>query len=132
MNRIIKICLYAVIGWLVPFLVAIPFYTSNGQLLVDYALFKNVMVITGGLIGAFLLIQLFKTFTGNYIREAILIGVIWLIINWGLDLVILLPMNGMNPGEYFSRIGLGYLIIPIMCIMGGCIANNMVSLHSSH
>lgn len=127
MNRTLTICLYGGIGWLIPFLVAIPFYSPNGQLLVDYALFKNVMVVTGGLVGAFLLILLFKSFSGDFIREGVQIGTIWLIVNWGLDLVVLVPMNGMSLPEYFSRIGLGYLLIPIMSIMGGFIADNVLA-----
>ena len=60
MNKIIRICLYGSIVWLIPFLIAIPFYSPDGTLLPDEHLFKSVMIVTGGLAGSFLLIRLFQ------------------------------------------------------------------------
>ena len=40
-----------------------------------------------------------------------------------LDLSILVPMTKMNLGEYFSKIGLRYLLIPIMAGAMGAVGS---------
>ena len=127
MNRTILIIIYGFLVWLIPFLVAIPFYSPGGDILFDEQLFKSIMIVTGAIVGAFLLVKYFKGISGVYIREGFIIGGVWLIINWILDLIILLPLNGMSPYTYFSQIGIRYLMIPVMSIMAGYIASNAVS-----
>ena len=127
MNRTILIVIYGFLVWLIPFLVAIPFYSPDGAILVDEQLFKSIMIVTGAIVGAFLLVKYFKGISGVYIREGFIIGGVWLIINWILDLIILLPLNGMSPYTYFSQIGIRYLMIPVMSIMAGYIASNAVT-----
>ncbi|HOJ95880.1 MAG TPA: hypothetical protein PK024_03450 [Methanospirillum sp.] len=124
MNFTLKTILYGVLVWLVPFLIAIPFYSPEGTLLIDEHFFKTAMILAGGGIGAILLIRLFSGISDQYIRKGWVIGVIWLLINWILDLGILLPLNGMNIPTYFGQIGLRYLMIPVMSIMAGYIAEN--------
>jgi len=82
------------------------------------------MIITGGAIGAILLIRLFSDISDRYVRNGWIIGAIWLIINWILDLGILLPLNGMDISTYVGEIGLRYLMILIMSVMAGYIAEN--------
>ncbi|PWR75151.1 hypothetical protein ACKUB1_06165 [Methanospirillum stamsii] len=124
MNRNIRIILYGIIVWLIPFLVAIPFYSPDGTIQVSDQLFKSIMIVTGSIVGAYLLIRLFSDIQEKFIQTGWIIGGIWLIINWFLDAVILLPLNGMDPATYFSQIGLRYLMIPVMSIMGGYIGEN--------
>ncbi|MBN1166402.1 MAG: hypothetical protein JXA44_04640 [Methanospirillaceae archaeon] len=122
MNRLLQIILYGCIVWLVPFLVAIPFYSPDGTLLFGEPVFKSVMIVVGALIGAFLIVRYYQNISENYIREGIYLGVVWLLINWILDLVILLPLSGMDIIQYFCQIGLRYLMIPVMSVMAGYIA----------
>lgn len=124
MNRILLIILYGCVVWLVPFLIAIPLYSPDGTLLTDEQVFKSIMIVVGAVTGAFLLVRLYKGISAGYIREGFIIGGIWLLINWVLDLVILLPLSGMNPVEYFGQIGFGYLMIPVMSVMAGYVADN--------
>ncbi len=124
MNFTLKTILYGILVWLVPFIIAIPFYSPDGSLLVDVHFFKTVMILTGGVIGAVILIRLFSEISDQYVRKGWIIGAIWLIINWILDLGILLPLNGMDIPTYFGEIGLRYLMIPIMSVMAGYIAGN--------
>jgi hypothetical protein len=124
MERVIKIIAFGFLTWLIPFLVAIPFYSPNGTILIDQSLFKSIMIITGGITGAFLVIRSFKGIWKDFIRFGCLIGVVWLLINWVLDFIILLPLNGMDISTYFSQIGIRYLMIPIMSIMAGYVAKN--------
>ena len=124
MNFTVKTILYGILVWLVPFIIAIPFYSPDGTLLIDVHFFKTIMIVTGGAIGAILLIRLFSEISDRYVRNGWIIGAIWLIINWILDLGILLPLNGMDISTYVGEIGLRYLMILIMSVMAGYIAEN--------
>ncbi len=119
MKSIKKTLLYGFLIWLIPFAVAIPFYSRDGQPLIDIFLLKSIMIIVGSVAGAVFLILYFKKVTENYLREGLIIGLIWLTINWILDFIILVPMAKMDIGTYFAQVGLGYLTIPIFSITLG-------------
>ena len=89
------------------------FYGRDGRLSIDIFLFKTIMIVLGAVIGAVFLILYFKRVDENHLREGIILGLIWLAVNWGLDLIVLVPMSKMSLGVYFSQIGLRYLNIPI-------------------
>jgi len=127
MNFTLKTILYGILVWLVPFIIAIPFYSPEGTLLVDEHFFKTIMILAGGVIGAVLLIRLFLQISDHYVRKGWMIGGIWLFINWFLDLGILLPLNGMDIPTYFGQIGLRYLMILIMSVMAGYITENVIN-----
>ena len=44
--------------------------------------------------------------------------------NWGLDALVLIGVLGMPPYDYISQIGLRYLMIPVMVIAAGVIADH--------
>jgi hypothetical protein len=119
MQKIPKLVLYGVLSWLVPFIIAIPFYSPSGEPLIAVPLFKSLMVVTGAATGAILLILYFRGVTGGYLRAGAMAGLVWLLINWVLDLAILLPLSGQTISEYGAQIGLRYLNIPIMGMMLG-------------
>jgi hypothetical protein len=110
---------FGVLTWLVPFLASILFYGPGGTLYIDYGLFKSLMIVIGGGIGALLLVLYFRRVRGSAVREAWVLGVTWLAINWVLDLVVLLPLSGQTPAEYFASIGLGYFMILFMALAVG-------------
>lgn len=122
LREILRISGYGLLTWLVPFMIAIPFYSPGGTVLIDPALFKSVMVVTGAVVGAVLIIRVFRTLSCRYVFYGMLTGIIWLIVNWILDLFILVPMSGLDIPSYLSQIGLRYLMIPVMTIMAGFIA----------
>jgi Na+/proline symporter len=123
MKSIKKTLLYGFLVWLLPFAVAIPFYSRDGQPLIDIFLLKSIMIIVGSVAGAVFLILYFKKVTENYLREGLIIGLIWLAINWILDFIILVPMANMDIGTYFAQIGLRYLTIPIFSVTIGLLLN---------
>ena len=127
MNFTLKTILYGILVWLVPFIIAIPFYSPEGALLVDVHFFKTIMILAGGVIGAVLLTRLFSETSDRYVRKGWMIGGIWLVINWFLDIGILLPLNGMDIPTYFGEIGLRYLMILIMSVMAGYITENVIN-----
>lgn len=119
MNKYIRIISYGFLAWLIPFIVSIFFYSKEGGLTIDVFLFKSIMIVIGSITGAFLLISYFKNINTNYIKEGIVVGIVWFVINIILDLLVLIPMSGMSVGDYFIQIGLRYLVMPVMSIMAG-------------
>jgi len=119
----VRILLYGVLTWLIPFLLSIPFY-SGGGLQIDQQLFKSIMIVAGALTGAVLIIHLFSVMTLEYQAAGYIAGVAWLLINWGLDIVILIPLSGLDLMSYAFQIGLRYLVIPVMTIMAGVVAEH--------
>jgi uncharacterized membrane protein YpjA len=124
MNKYLKMGLFGLITWLVPFLAGFFFYSPSGELLVNELFFKSVMVVVGAITGAILLVLYFKRISAGYRSEGIVVGVVWLAINLLLDFIVLLPMSGQTIGEYLWQIGLSYLTIPAMSIMAGYVAEN--------
>ena len=125
MKKEIKIILFGILSWLIPFAVSMFFYNKEGRITIDIFLFKSIMILTGSLAGAFLMNSIIKKY---YIKkgEGLIIGLIWYIINIGLDLIILLPMAHLSIVDYFYQMGIRYLIIPIMCGSIGYAANNRI------
>jgi hypothetical protein len=115
----VYLLLFGFLSWLIPFLVSIPFYSTQGGLLVDVFLFKSIMIVVGSLVGTVLMVWLFLRIREGYLREGILIGFTWLIINWVMDWLVLLPMSGMDVSTYFSQIGIRYLVIPVIAVSMG-------------
>ena len=124
MNKYLKIAFFGFLVWLIPFLASLFFYTSGGKLIIDIFLFKAIMIVIGSISGAVLLIYYFKKVRTGHFKEGIIVGLLWFGINILLDLVILIPMSGMSVADYFTRIGIGYIVIPVMCItVGTALAN---------
>jgi len=123
MKSIKKTLIYGLLTWLIPFIIAIPFYSRDGQPLIDIFLFKTIMIVVSSIAGAIFLILYFKKVTEDYLREGLVIGLIWLAINWILDFIVLIPMAKMDIGTYFAQIGLRYLTIPIFSITIGFLLN---------
>ena len=49
----------------------------------------------------------------------------WLMLNLVLDLVVLVPMSGMQVTEYFFDIGIRYLLLPIIACAMGLVASRI-------
>ncbi len=111
--------LYGFLVWLIPFAAAVPFYSPEGEPAIDIFLFKTIMIIVGGITGAVFLVLYFRRVTVNPVREGIIIGCVWLAINWALDFAVLVPLNDMAMGTYFAEIGLRYLTLPTFSIAIG-------------
>lgn len=117
MKNLTKIILFGLLTWLIPFLVSFFFVDMRGNYLIEETFFKTIMIVTGGLTGVILMIVYFSKIENNYLKEALIIGCSWLVINWILDLIMVL--NGffsMTIQKYFMDIGLRYLLIPIISI----------------
>ncbi|PJZ53279.1 hypothetical protein [Leptospira adleri] len=118
-QHLVRILSYGFLVWLIPFAVAIPFHTRDGKLLTDIFLFKSVMILVGSLTGSFLLASLAIRIEGKTLPTLLFTGLIWLVINWGLDFLILLPMSKMSVSDYSIQIGMGYLTMLIVAFALG-------------
>jgi len=117
MNKYLKIVLFGFLLWLIPFIAAFPFVDQSGSFLIPETFFKSIMIVVGGLVGVTLAIMYFKEIGTDYVKEGVIIGVVWLVINLGIDLVFVsMGFFPMTVSQYFTDIGLRYLSIPIYTI----------------
>jgi hypothetical protein len=122
-KKYLKNVLYGFLAWLIPFVASLFFYSKEG-LTIDIFLFKSIMIVVGSISAAILLVLYFKEIRGAYLKEGIIVGVVWFGINILLDLLILIPISGMSIADYFTRIGISYLVMPAMSItVGASLAN---------
>lgn len=115
---------FGLVTWLVPFIVAIPFYGPDGAPRVDIHLFKSIMIVVATFVGCSLLVKYFKGVTKDYVKTACQVGWLWFGLNIVLDLLILLPLSGLSLTDYITQIGLRYLMIPIIATAFGYILKN--------
>jgi hypothetical protein len=82
-------------------------------------LFKSIMIVVATIIAAMLMVWFFRAVTTAYTREAVITGLVWLVVNWVLDTIVLVGLLGMAPLDYITQIGVRYLMIPAMVIAAG-------------
>lgn len=121
-----RIALFGLYLWLIPFVASIPFVGSDGQPRVDLFLFKSLMIVIGVTTGMLLLRRLLAGADRLHAKLGNHAAVIWTLMQWGLDLAVLLPISGMSFGDYVNSIGLRYLGIAAICHLGGKIAEDAV------
>jgi hypothetical protein len=119
MKKYLRTGIYGFLAWLIPFVTAFFFYTKEGRLTIDIFLFKSIMIVVGSVSAAFLLISYFKKISSGFLREGIIVGIVWFGLNIALDLLVLVPISGMTIPDYFAQIGLRYLAMPAMSIAVG-------------
>lgn len=125
MKKNIKLLLFGFLTWLIPFVISFLFYSRDGKLLIDFSIFKIVMFFSASITASILLIKYFKTIKKDFLKESIIVGVLWLIINLILDILILIPISKMSLNDYFTQIGIIYIIIPVMSITTGYIVHSI-------
>lgn len=112
MKSISQALLYGVAVWAVPFIAAMLIFPLRES---ERPLFESIMpvVVTFSVVifGVTYLTKADK----NYMRESVLIGIIWLVISLLIDLLIFMwgPMK-MSIADYMKDIGVTYLMIPII------------------
>lgn len=114
---------YGLVIWAVPFISAIPLL---GLMEKDPIFFKTLMIVIGGVIGAICVVLYFNKVEKDFIKEGIILGIVWLLVNWLLDFAVLLPLSKMPYGQYFSEIGLRYFVMPAMTIPVGYILSKKI------
>lgn len=114
--RYVRLIGFGLLTWLLPFLLSLLLYSPEGEPLYDIFLIKSVLLVFSAALGTFLILVYFRNVRARFVREGALVGGVWLLINWALDAVVLLPLSGMDAGTYMAQIGLRYLVIPIIAV----------------
>jgi hypothetical protein len=116
-----RVTVYGLLSWAIPFIAAFAFFSGPGELRIPQPLFKSLMVLIGVGVGVLLLVLAFRHVRPT-LMSGLAIGAEWFLINWGLDVLILLPLSGMGAITHFYDIGLRYLLIPIIAAGIGMVA----------
>ena len=116
--------------WLLPFTVSCFLIGPDGKQTVSEDTFRTTMILVGS----------FTSSTCTYLcepktmRGGIEMALVWLFINWLLDLIVLVPLFAMEQGSlsvesynaalprWFVRVGLCYVGFVSMCVVSGACA----------
>jgi hypothetical protein len=113
-SKIKLIVASAVAIWLIPFLVSIPMFNSNKELIINFFLFKAIMVIILAVVTWFSYNRLSG---GNFFfqnNNALKVSGILVLTQVVLDLIILVGLFGTKIDMWAMTILPVYLIIPII------------------
>lgn len=82
------------------------------------------MIVSGAAIGVLLIFLYLKSLPDgrDWLIASAVVGISWLLINWILDLIVLVSLFGMNPTDWFIQIGVRYLVLPMMALLAGASA----------
>ena len=122
MKSIKKTLLYGFLIWLIPFVVAFLIFPIRES---NRALFESIMPVVITISVAFFAYQYFKKLDNNFVKEGVMLGLIWLAISFVIDLVMFMqgPLK-MTFTVYIVDIGLTYLIIPAITIGFGYLSKS--------
>ena len=120
MNKYVKICGFGLLIWLIPFIVSFIIFPLREE---NRPLFESIMPVILTLAVMKLSILYFLKTDKDFLKEGILIGVIWFMISIIIDLVMFLPESSwqMSISEYMADIGITYFIILVIPIGVGYI-----------
>lgn len=123
MNKNLKIVVFGFLVWLVPFAVSFIIFPLKNTM---RPLFESLMPLILTIVVITLCYYYLKSINANFAKEGIIIGWAWFLINIIIDLFMFLPASPMHMTfvDYMADIGLTYVIIPVITIGMGLIANN--------
>lgn len=115
---------YGLILWVIPYVTAIPLLPLMKS---DPTFFKTIMIVEGSLVGGVLAALYFQRVQRDFLREGIILAMVWIVLNWLLDFVALLPFAEMSLSRYFLEIGLRYFAIASTTIAIGYVLHSRSS-----
>lgn len=117
MKSIKLVFLYGFLIWLIPFIVSFIIFPIHEN---DRTLFESIMPVVLTISTVLFSILYLKKVETKFLKEGILLGVIWFLISFIIDqfLFSAMPMK-MSFIDYIKDIGLTYLIIPTVTIGSG-------------
>ncbi len=110
-----RIWLYGLLIWIIGMAVATALWPLHASRL---PLFKSLLVVTMTAAGMFFTVRVFHSVRTDYVRTGIRTGLIWTVLNWALDLIVLVGLMKTPAGMYVMDVGLRYLAIPVITV--GC------------
>jgi len=112
--------------WLIPFVIAIPFFGQDGELTADIFTFKATMSLVYTIVSAFLVARILQDVDSDFLQTGLLLGVIWTGLNILLDLIVLVGLFGNELSMWFWQTGIGYFnMIPLGLAMGWLLAKKL-------
>jgi hypothetical protein len=106
--------LYGLIVWAVPFAISVvlfPLKKSRPEL------FESIMPVVLAVVVSVLGASYFRRVHHQYVREGILLGLLWLAMSIVIDLPLMLPPPiKMTLARYLADVGLTYVMIPAITI----------------
>lgn len=123
MNSLKTSLFYGFMIWLIPFLVSVliwPIHETNR------ALFESIMPVTLTASLVLFSVLYLRKVESDFLREGLMIGVMWFVISLVIDLILFIPESPMQMplGEYMMDIGITYLLIPMICAGFGYLLEN--------
>lgn len=106
---------FGVLLWVIVFAVSFAIFPLKQT---NRPLFESIMPVAISILVVVFSTLYFQKVTAQYLREGLLLGVMWLSINMAIDLPLFLtnsPMH-MTFDEYMSDIGITYFIIPVFTL----------------
>lgn len=129
MNKYLKIVLFGFLVWLVPFVVSFFIYPLKTA---GSPLFESIMPLVITIIVVALTFLYLKSIETSFIKEGFIIGAVWFILNIAIDLILFLPPSPMQMTltNYMMDIGITYLMIPVITIGMGYMADNKAQMEN--
>lgn len=108
-----RAAIYGVVIWIIAFAVAFAIYPIRES---SRGLFESIMPVVLTAATVLFAHMYFRRVEGAFIREGILLGLIWMGTNLAIDLPLMLSPSPMQMTllEYLADIGLTYAIFPIV------------------
>ena len=114
MKKYLKIVLFGFLTWLIPFVISFFIFPLKSS---HRPLFESIMAVVVTSSAVLFAVLYFRKLTSGFLRQGVLIGIIWFVVNILIDLMLFMegPMK-MSFADYMMDIGLTYLIIPAVTI----------------
>ncbi len=124
MNKNAKIINYGLLVWLIPSLITVIL----GPFIAAMNIFEIVSAAAIAVIVIIFSYLYFKGITEDFIKEGILIGIIWLVISIVLDIIlVLLGISQLTLTNYAMYVAPLYIIIPAITIGLGLYMNQKMN-----
>ncbi|OGD54298.1 hypothetical protein A3K80_08115 [Candidatus Bathyarchaeota archaeon RBG_13_38_9] len=113
-----KILLFGVLIWLIPFVVSFFIFPLRSS---SRPLFESIMPVILTLAVAFFTVRYLSKISRDFVKEGILIGIVWLVTSLVIDLILFIPESPMQMtlSDYMVDIAITYLIILIIPVCSG-------------
>jgi hypothetical protein len=112
MNQYLLAVILGIIAWFIGFMAGIPLTAASQYM-------HTAQTVLGVFLGMIFAAWYFLRLSGPYLRQGLVLGVIWLVLMIVLDLAFLLPFIQGGVAGWFASIGLGYFSIPVMTTIFG-------------
>ena len=106
---------FGIILWTVTYAASIPLLPLSQS---DPSAFKSLVIALSTVLSSIITVVYFQSVPARYLREAGIVAITWVLTNWMLDLVALLPFTHQTLPQYFLEIGLSYIgfMAPIIAV----------------